>query len=247
MALDEILHDFRPDIIFCIDHFRWETVVPDQIIFLTWVQDLLPNIVDRESAAKIGRNDFVLNAFVSDVEMLWQLGYPPEVIIEAAFAVNDGIYKPCRLSRPERDQYGADIGAFSNTGNPAAGLAEVLRLYSGCTQFDTLVSALRSAYWKMYRDFYREEICYSLDDYQRFLSERLEDGGLSLATTALQQLALIWREEVEIRIPALAATGVAARAGLQPKAVGQGVERSPTARRSCPRGGRQWAKSVPNH
>jgi hypothetical protein len=197
----EALHDFQPDIIFCADHFRWEQpFVPDQIIYLTWVQDLLPNIVSRESAVRIGRQDFLLNVFISDVEMLCQLGYPDEAIIEAPFAVNDHLYRRQSLKRTERELYRADIGAFSNAGNPAAGLAEILRRYSGCAHYDTLELALKAAYRNMYRGFYLEEIFYSLDDYRSFLSGRLDAHGLSLADSDLQRLALSWREEVGYRL-----------------------------------------------
>jgi hypothetical protein len=197
----EALHDFRPDIIFCIDHFRWEEpFLPDNIIYLTWAQDPLPHILSKESAARIGPLDFVLNAFVSDVKMLLQLGYPPESIIEAPIVGNDDIYKPRRLSQPEREQYAADVGAFSNAGNPAAGLAEVLRILASSTNYGKLTTALKSAYWQMYRNFYREEFIYSLDDYQKFLLGCLGNSGLSLEAAGLERLAQIWRQEVGWRI-----------------------------------------------
>lgn len=40
----ERLAEFKPDIIFCIDHFRYEKkfAIPQEIVWITWIQDKLP-------------------------------------------------------------------------------------------------------------------------------------------------------------------------------------------------------------
>ncbi len=56
------LADFKPDLVFQIDHQRHEQgdMIPAELPFACWVQDLLPHLTSREAGAKVGKRDFVL-------------------------------------------------------------------------------------------------------------------------------------------------------------------------------------------
>lgn len=50
--------DFRPDALFVVDHLRSEfkDMLPPELIFVTWVQDRLSNLLNVEAARRFGRN-----------------------------------------------------------------------------------------------------------------------------------------------------------------------------------------------
>lgn len=60
--LMELLHDFKPDSVFQIDHLRseWTDTYPPQLPFICWVQDHLPNLTNAAAGAKITPRDFLL-------------------------------------------------------------------------------------------------------------------------------------------------------------------------------------------
>ena len=56
------LVDSRPDLAFCVDHFRFEFPwFPKHIPFLTWVQDLLPGVWRINEEGNLAENDFIFS------------------------------------------------------------------------------------------------------------------------------------------------------------------------------------------
>jgi len=54
------LIDFKPDIIFNINHLRHEySWIPKSIPYITWVQDIMPNIFELSDPTLIGDNDYI--------------------------------------------------------------------------------------------------------------------------------------------------------------------------------------------
>lgn len=197
----KVLNDFKPDIIFTIDHFRWEIpCLPDNVIHIGWVMDVLPNITSQESASKIGSLDFVLNAFVSNTKFLLDFSYPPDAIIEAPVVANPYIYKNYSLNQKEKEVYSAAICAFSNSGNPQKGLDYLLHLISASPDYEILETIFKFAYQDMYESFYKEEIFYSLEDYRKFLFDHLQTYAINIPERTLDILAENWRQEIGYRI-----------------------------------------------
>lgn len=197
----KVLNDFKPDIVFSLDHFKWEMpCLPDNIIHIGWVMDVLPNIASQESASKIGPLDFVLNAFVSNIDFLLDFSYPPEAIIEAPVVANPYIYKKYSLTQKEKEMYGANICAFSNSGNPQKGLDYLLNLISTSPNYDDLEKVFKLAYRDMYESFYQEKFIYSLENYRRFLFDHMKANGLSIPEETLAILAENWKQEIGYRI-----------------------------------------------
>lgn len=196
-----VINDFKPHIIFKIDHFRWELpFLPANIIHICWVQDILSNIASRESAARIGRLDFILNAFVSNVQFFLDFDYPPQAIIEAPVVANPHIYKKYTLTPEEKERYDADICAFSNTGNPQKGLEYLLMLINTSAIYEVVEKVFNLAYQDMYESFYHERIFYSLDEYRRFLLKYLAEFGVSIPDETVNIIAMQWRQEIGYRI-----------------------------------------------
>ena len=62
VALRRALAEFKPDLIFQIDHNRFEhaDLFPACVPFVNWIQDLLPHLMSRETGQKLGTRDYVL-------------------------------------------------------------------------------------------------------------------------------------------------------------------------------------------
>lgn len=61
LVLEKIIN-FQPDIIFVIDHFRFEApLIPKNIPFVTWVQDVMPEMVQLKDPALITKYDHIFS------------------------------------------------------------------------------------------------------------------------------------------------------------------------------------------
>ena len=61
-AMRRTLAQFKPDLVFQIDHHRFEhdDLFPAGLPFVNWIQDLLPHLMKQEAGRKLGPADFVL-------------------------------------------------------------------------------------------------------------------------------------------------------------------------------------------
>jgi hypothetical protein len=63
-AMRQVLAEFKPDLVFIIDHLRheYEDIFPPNLPFVCWIQDHLPNLTHRSASQKIGTRDFVFTS-----------------------------------------------------------------------------------------------------------------------------------------------------------------------------------------
>lgn len=75
-ALRRAMHEFRPDLVFQIDHLRHEhgALFPPGLPFVCWIQDHLPHLKTAEAGRKVGPLDFVLTDAPSTYVRTY--GYP---------------------------------------------------------------------------------------------------------------------------------------------------------------------------
>lgn len=61
-AIRRAIAEFKPDLIFQIDHNRFEhgDLMPANVPFVNWIQDLLPHLMTPATGAKLGTRDYVL-------------------------------------------------------------------------------------------------------------------------------------------------------------------------------------------
>ena len=117
---------FKPDIIFNIDHFRFEySVIPKEIIWITWVQDPLPEIMDKETPLKLKSKDFVMSHYTT-WKKFREIGYPLKSLIDAPIPANAYIYKPYGLSIEESKKYSCDICFVCHASDVDAHIVELL-------------------------------------------------------------------------------------------------------------------------
>ncbi|WP_026527196.1 glycosyltransferase family protein [Butyrivibrio sp. VCD2006] len=107
-SIAEELERFYPDVLFLLDHFRYENgdIFPEIIPFITWIQDPMSHIMDPESAKKLTGRDLVLNHMFTWDKMRELY---PGMLVDAPVPANEKIYKPYKLSNEEIEKYSADI------------------------------------------------------------------------------------------------------------------------------------------
>ena len=119
-AARQALMQFKPDLIFQIDHLRseWNETFPPALPFVCWIQDHLPNLIKHEAGRSIGQRDFVLTS----VPQMYagQYAYPARQCIATV-----------KLTRvPQRPAHwqsdGADLVYVSRASRPGSKIAEEL-------------------------------------------------------------------------------------------------------------------------
>lgn len=112
VALIRRIAEFKPDIIFILDHFRHEYSLCmeglDEIIWVSWVQDPLPQIFSEETVKKQKENDVVISCF-GQWEKFEKLRYNEDRLIRYPLVASHKIYHPYVLSETERMQYECDV------------------------------------------------------------------------------------------------------------------------------------------
>lgn len=109
LKMMEVLDDFKPDIIFCIDHFHSEWAeAPEEIVWITWVQDPMPRVMSKKTPGELGKRDFVMNHFTT-WKTFAEIGYPEYNLIEAPIPASEKKYHPYELTEEEKEKYSCDI------------------------------------------------------------------------------------------------------------------------------------------
>lgn len=109
------INEFKPDIIFIIDHFRFEYEITDKsIVFISWIQDPMPNIMDKQTPLKLTNRDFILNHFIS-WDKFFEIGYDKTHIIEGPIPANQDVYKKYNITKEEKQKYSCDICILCHT------------------------------------------------------------------------------------------------------------------------------------
>lgn len=119
-AMQYHLAHFQPDLVFQIDHLRYEHqgLLPEELPFVCWVQDHLPNLLSRQAGQSVGPRDFVLTAARSMYEQRY--GYPSGQLID----LQKLTYLPQRPARWASD--GEDLVYVSNASGVPRRIADQL-------------------------------------------------------------------------------------------------------------------------
>lgn len=83
-SIEAHIHAFRPDLLFQIDHLRyeWRGAIPDRLPFVCWVQDHLINLTSPVAGPTVGERDFVLTGAV--YKYVERHGYPRRQCVDMA-------------------------------------------------------------------------------------------------------------------------------------------------------------------
>lgn len=112
------INKYKPDIIFDIDHFRYNyNFQLPNVVYITWIEDLYPRLLNSDITTRITKRDIILNFYVSFKEIYNKYGFKKEDLIDAPVPCNEQLYKKYKLNSKEIDKYSCDICYVSNINN----------------------------------------------------------------------------------------------------------------------------------
>ena len=179
------LNVFRPDVIVCLDHFRGEREDPKEIVWITWIQDPIPHIMDKATPLKLGNRDFVLNHFTTWKEFR-EIGYPVERMMDAPIPSNHEVYQPYALTIQEMQKYGSDICFVCHASDVDKHILEVAQ------QFSEEIGVAIAAIYKGYQQYAYESgiFFYSKSVFRAYLKGAfIQQYGFNLLDSVLNFLA----------------------------------------------------------
>lgn len=162
--------EFKPDVIFIIDHFRYEYIEflegLDKIVWVSWIQDPLPRIFSEETVKKQKENDVVISCF-GQWEEFEKLGYNEERLIRYPLVASHKIYHPYVLSESERMQYECDICMICHACDADGHVKRFVEKFSGETRL-----FVRDLY-QSYIDHVRavNQVFRKVEEFQAFIQE----------------------------------------------------------------------------
>ncbi|MCK4873046.1 MAG: hypothetical protein KAS72_10005 [Phycisphaerales bacterium] len=120
--------EFEPDMVIAFNFARchMNEAVPNNIPFVTWVQDRLPRLFDPDVGASMRALDFVVGHKYK--ELYEQFGYPVERMTEWPVPVNQHKLAGRRLSDSQLDPYRCELAYVSHRSEPPHIMHARLRL-----------------------------------------------------------------------------------------------------------------------
>jgi hypothetical protein len=132
------INDFRPDMMVAIDHFRAEiTGLPQQLPFVMWVQDRLPNIFAPAAGTAQTRLDYVMGYGLRDC--VTNCAYPMSRFLPAAIGFNDKRFSVGSTTDDEIAAHRCDVSFVSHSSQTPLQLVEQEAARSGKAQLRALL------------------------------------------------------------------------------------------------------------
>lgn len=162
------MNEFRPDIIFLVDHFRYEIKEIDEaVVVISWIQDPLPNIMNKDTPLKLGDRDFILNHYIT-WKTFFEIGYKNH-IIEGPIPGNQDIYKKYEITEEEKEKYSCDICILCHTKS----IEDYIN--NDVIYIDGLEDKLKEIFYSYYKLVHNDDnmIFYELQEYKEFINYSL--------------------------------------------------------------------------
>lgn len=178
---------FKPDIIFCIDHFRFEHASYmeglDSIVWVCWVQDPMPCIMDKSSPSKLGSRDIILNHYIT-WKRFFDVGYDEKRLIYAPIPADAYVYKSYKLTPKEEECYSCDICLVCH----ASGVEQWIKGRVGDTQEGAeilyeIYNGYRRLVYETGKCFYAEE------EFRQYVKGVLKQYEISIADEVINTIA----------------------------------------------------------
>ena len=171
----KVIAEFKPDALLMLDHFRYEqdqALYPESLIFITWVQDFMPNIFNPNVPSKLHKRDFIMNALVT-FNTFFAIGFDREQIIEAPVPSNHHIYRPYELSEAEKEKYGADICILCHWADVERCMRDETNKFSHDPDAQAIIIDLYRNYYKLARN--KEIIYHSEKEFWAYIERYLQE------------------------------------------------------------------------
>ncbi len=184
------INEFKPDVFLFIDHMRYEAeeVYPKNMMFITWIQDELPNLHSKKAGekmreyAKERRRDIVIG-YTRDLDSKY--GFPSDRLIPLPIMADPRIFHPIELTEEDKAKYGCDLAFVSNVSMDSRDVIEkrILPQVEPLGISKDTCFAIHDDLWKIYRAEKtmtdRAKFCEWLRQYDEFDKAyvALEDGN----------------------------------------------------------------------
>jgi hypothetical protein len=219
--------DFRPDLVVVIDHFRAElNCIPQQIPFMMWVQDALPNMFCGAAGAAQGDMDFAMG--FARLRMIHEFGYPAERYMPTVVGCDEMRFAPAQISQWKRPEFACDVSFVSHASMSAAEIlsAEIRRLNSPDA------SRLLSAIYEKLRAIYDAgEMISEPPTIRGMIDRSLTETRLSVEPTEIPKLMEFFGQRINNALFRHQSLQWVADAGVNLHLYGRGWESHPTLRR----------------
>lgn len=164
------MNEFRPDIVFLLDHFRYEQdkEINEAVVVVSWIQDPLSNIIDKNTPLKLGDRDFILNHYIT-WKTFFEIGYNKNHVIEGAIPGNQDVYKKYEITKEEKEKYSCDICILCHIKS----IEDYIN--NDVDYIDGLEDKLKEIFYSYYKLVQSDDnmILYGLQEYKEFIKYSL--------------------------------------------------------------------------
>ncbi len=114
----QVIDELKPDLIVIIDHLRkeYEPVIPANVPFVCWIQDLLPNLANVDAGRSIGPLDFYISTDLT--VFAHEYGYPPAQGLGWTMATDARTYSDQPMPDEDLAPYSCDMSYVSSHSTP---------------------------------------------------------------------------------------------------------------------------------
>jgi len=158
--LTKTIHDFKPDVLLFINHLRTEDenldLYPDNLMFITWIQDAMPIVNRRDSAEKWNKTakERHRDLLMGYTAQLKKFGYLEDRLIQNSMIVDTDTFKPVDLTDEQQIKYNCDICFATNRSKPTEEIIrnDLLKLLEPLGFSSNCLKEIEDMLWKHYRD-----------------------------------------------------------------------------------------------
>lgn len=202
----KVLAGFKPDIIFIIDHFRFEHAdcISEEPVWITWIQDYMQEVINPKTPSKLGKRDFVMNHMFT-CRKIKGIGYGKRHLIDAPIPANSHVYRPYKLTEEEAEAYKCDICFVCHASDVDNYIVEQVQMYPKII-WDAIMSIYKGYQEYVYETgqfFYNREMFRAyiegafLQHYGKRINEKIlkymaEDMYLSFNQRVYRQALVDW-------------------------------------------------------
>ena len=194
--LAQRLDAFRPDLLFQIDHlrFEWPVAVPPRLPFVCWAQDEMPATHSPEAPRRLGPADF-LAVMGSGLNMIRRYGYPPRQVVVLPMCVAPSSLDAAPAVHTPAEAAKAPIAFVSHHGwTPRERLGHFFDRFeirstgnvpAAHRQFHDLAQRICE---RIESSYAAGGACTSRFEYQHLLEQAERDAGIHIGPEAMREL-----------------------------------------------------------
>lgn len=223
----ETCHQFKPDLILIIDHYRAEVRgLPDDVPCVMWIQDNLSNIFNPKAGQAQGELDFCLG--FGKYCLTSQHNYPADRFCCATIGVNDERFAPEPVSPAQLDAHRCDLSFVSHASTPAQ---DLLHEAAQTVQSRQSVRLLDDVYQQMHAHYQQGGEVLGEAWIAQLIQQTLQVRGQQIDPRHMPGLMELFYQRINNALYRHQTLHWAAELGVDLHLYGRGWEKHPTLKR----------------